>query len=450
MGMLELVHKIVWGPWLMGLFLAVGLKFTIQSRGFQLKGFCVWWRGTAGSFFRKEAGEGSVPRREQMKTACTALAATVGTGNIVGVATAITCGGPGALLWMWASAFVGMATAYAEVYLGTASRLRDRSGQYVCGPFVYLEKMAARPGLAALYAWLCVLSSLGMGSMVQANSMAETARYTFHIPKACTAVLLCVLVICIIRGGGKAIGRIASGLVPFSAGLYLLGTLAVLFWGRASLVPVFQDIIRDAFGLRAAAGGAAGYGVSQALRYGLARGVFSNEAGLGSLAVLHGDAPGQDPKLQGMWAIFEVFFDTIVVCTLTGLAILCAIKESGAGPGFSGAALASWCFSAYFGRFGGYFVSLSLMLFAFATIIAWYYLGSRALHYLLFKSGDSSSRMKLAPVYLWAYLLAVGMGCVVSMGKVWLLSDIFNGLMALPNLAALLLLAGEVKFPGSP
>ncbi len=450
MGMLEGVHRIVWGPWLMVLFLAAGMRYTVQGRGFQLRGFRKWWKATAGDLLRKRSGAEGTSRKEQLRTACTALAATVGTGNIVGVATAITCGGPGALFWMWVSAFVGMATAYGEVYLGTASRFQGKKGEAICGPFVYLERMAGQPGLALFYAGLCVLCSLGMGSMVQANSLAETARYSFHIPAGWMAILLCALVVWIIRGGGKGIQEASAALVPFSAGLYLFCAVAVIFLGRASLGEVLKDIFQDAFQLRAAAGGGAGYGVSQALRYGLARGVFSNEAGLGSLAVLHGDSPGQDPALQGMWAIFEVFFDTIVVCTLTGLAILCSIKEYEVDLGLSGAALASWCFSKYFGSLGGKLVSASLIMFAFATIIAWYYLGSQALRYLLLRARWTKHGFPLARLYQWAYLLAVGTGCVLSMGKVWLFSDILNGLLALPNLAALFLLAREVKFPEAP
>ena len=321
--MLELVHKIVWGPWLMALFLAAGMLYTFRSRGFQARGVKIWWRATAGSLIGAKESNSTVPRREQLTTACTALAATVGTGNIVGVATAITSGGPGALFWMWISAAIGMMTAYGEVYLGISSRFRDQEGTLFCGPFVYLESMAKRHWLAVLYGILCVLCSLGMGSMVQANSLAETASYSFSIPKAAAAAGLGILTAAIIRGGRKQIGQAAEKLVPVSAGIYILFSIFVILICRNSLPAVIREIFQEAFRFRAAVGGASGYGISLAIRYGLARGVFSNEAGLGSLAVLHGDSPGQNPSLQGMWAMFEVFFDTIVVCTLTGLVILC-------------------------------------------------------------------------------------------------------------------------------
>ena len=491
--MLELVHRVLWGPWLMALFLAAGAVYTVRSRCFQVRGLMTWWRATVGSLFREGApeeasgpgaGARDADRRTlqgaQIKTACTALAATVGTGNIVGVATAITAGGPGALFWMWASAALGMMTAYGEVYLGIKSRLREQDGRVLCGPFVYLERLAKRPLLAGLYALFALLCSLGMGSMVQANSLADTVAYAFRLPKLLTAAGLGLLTAAVIRGGREKIGQAAARLVPLSAGLYIFFALAVICFCRETLPVVLQDIFREAFCLRAAAGGAAGTGISQAMRYGLARGVFSNEAGLGSMAILHGDSPGEDPGLQGMWAMFEVFFDTILVCTLTGLALLCGIQKAGGDLGLQGAALTSWCFALYLGDLGGYVLSLSLVLFAFATIIAWYYLGSQALAYLEEKRGRWKVRRRtagrrtdrgmagdpgrgaddrkgreepgetgLSRVYRWAYLVSVVTGCLAGMGKVWLLSDIFNGLMALPNLAALFLLAGQVRFPAA-
>lgn len=459
--MLELIHRIIWGPWLMALFLAAGLLYTFRFRFFQIRRFPAWWKATAGSFFPGnlskdgDAGNSQLKDRrsgkEQIKTACTALAATVGTGNIVGVATAITAGGPGALFWMWMSAILGMMTAYGEVYLGIESRFRAEDGRFVCGPFVYLERMAGKRGMAFLYALLCLCCSLGMGSMVQANSMAETAGYSFRFPKAAAALALGILTMWVIRGGQKKIGQAAAALVPFSAGFYLLFSILVLVLCRRSLPGVLGGIFREAFRFKSAAGGAAGFTVSRAIRFGLARGVFSNEAGLGSMAVLHGEAPGQDPGLQGMWAMFEVFFDTVVVCTLTGLVILCGLKEAGIcldGQMLSGAALTSWCFSNYLGKPGEWLIAFSLMLFAFATIIAWYYLGSQALFFLV-KDARPGQRSALAKAYRLVYLAAVCMGCVSSMDSVWLLSDICNGLMALPNLTALFLLIGRVKVPNS-
>lgn len=482
LNVLELVHRVVWGPWLMGFFLAAGLWYTLRSGGFQFWGVGIWWKATVGSLFggkegdeKKEKAKGKEKgkegegrsdkemRKAQLKTACTALAATVGTGNIVGVATAILAGGPGALFWMWLSAAMGMMTAYAEVFLGITSREKGRDGGWLCGPFIYLDRMAGRRGLAMTYAFLCLLGSLGMGSMVQANSLAETAWFSFHLPPVGTAVALVFVTAVIIRGGQKRIGEAAAGLVPVSAGVYLLFSGMVIFLCRSYLGEVLADIFREAFCFRAGAGAAAGWGMGNALRYGIARGVFSNEAGLGTMAVLHGDSPGEDAKkdakLQGMWAMFEVFFDTIVVCTVTGLVILCGVKaaEAAAGgffvPGFpsiSGAGAASWCFEHYLGKVGGYSVSVSLMLFAFATVIGWYYLGGQALRYLIEGKGQGKKKTAWANgLYQFFYLGAVAVGCLAPMGGVWLFSDIINGLMALPNLIALFLLWDRVSFPQS-
>lgn len=470
---LEMIHRVVWGPWLMGFFLAAGLWYTFRSGGFQFWGWGIWWRATVGSFFgggkeKDRSVQGSEEknrsvqdseekrkknRREQRKTACTALAATVGTGNIVGVATAIMAGGPGALFWMWVSAMLGMMTAYAEVYLGIESRIPGKKGGWLCGPFVYLERMAGKKGLAVGYALLCLLGSLGMGSMVQANSLAETARFSFAFPPVWTAVILVLATAAIIRGGKKSVGEAAAGLVPFSAGLYLLFSCMVIWICRKYLGSVFRDIFREAFRFRAGVGAAAGWGMGNALRYGIARGVFSNEAGLGTMAVLHGDSPGQDSALQGMWAMFEVFFDTVVVCTITGLVMLCGGKAAGGFPADSGAGAAAWCFSHFLGKLGGYSVSISLMLFAFATVIGWYYLGSQALAYFMeMGAGQEKAphwREKKEKGYRLLYLGAVAVGCLAPMGGVWLFSDIVNGLLALPNLIALFLLWDKVSFPCS-
>ena len=213
MEILKQVHRMVWGPWLMLLFLAAGIFWTLRSGAFQLRGVGVWWRATAGSLLLRQSG--GADKKTQIKTACTALAATVGTGNIVGVAAAITAGGPGALFWMWVSAGLGMMTAYAEVYLGILSRYRkDGSGEFVCGPYVYLDRLAGNPGLAGVYALLCLLASLSMGSMVQANSLTETVNYSFSFPKAGTAAALGILTALVIRGGRKRIGETAVPASP--------------------------------------------------------------------------------------------------------------------------------------------------------------------------------------------------------------------------------------------
>ena len=285
----------------------------------------------------------------------------------------------------------------------------------------------------------------GMGSMVQANAISETASYVYGIPEAVVGVILVILAGIVLAGGGRRIFLAAERLVPLSAGLYTAAALAVIILYAGNVPGVILGILADAFSFRSAVGGVAGYGISRCVSYGIARGVFSNEAGLGSLAVLNGSAEMASEELQGQWAIFEVFFDTIVSCTLTALVILC-VAGSGTASEFgaeNGASLTSLCFFTALGSPGGYAVAVCVVLFAFSTIIAWYYMGRQAAEYL---GGKISG--KIPAVYAVGYLLAAFLGCLGAMETVWEVSDIFNGLMAVPNLAALVLLAGEIYAPG--
>lgn len=436
--MIERIHDLIWGPWLMVLFLGVGIFYTWRLKGFQLLRLTDWWRHTAGSL-----GKGN---RDNFATACTALAATVGTGNIAGVATALAAGGPGAVFWMWVSAFVGMATGYGEVFLGLRYRYREKDGSFCGGPFVYLERGLKSKAAGLFYAGLCVLCSLGMGSMVQANSISESFSYSFSFPPVLCGLAVTFLAMAVIMGGIGRISEAAARLVPFSAVLYFVLCGIVLMSFFDALPAAFASIFKEAFTARSAAGGAAGFGVSQALRYGLARGVFSNEAGLGSLAVLHSGAGETTPEEQGMWAVFEVFFDTIISCTMTALVILCVTGAS-AGTGAAlpeGSAMIAYCLSRCFGKAGGWLTAVSMALFAFATIIAWFYLGRQAAVYL---TRTCRFQKSLLSVYSFLYLNAVFFGCLARLELVWNLSDIFNGLMAVPNLLGLLFLYREVKAP---
>lgn len=446
MEIVKVIHDLVWGPWLLVLFLGTGIFYTFKMRGFQIFHLRYWWKATVGTL-----GGGGEESKSQMATACTALAATVGTGNIAGVATAIAAGGPGAVFWMWVSAFVGMAAAYGETYLGIKYRYKGPDGQYICGPFVYLERGLKSRKMGLIYAFFCVLASLGMGSMVQANSISDSFTYAFSLPPLITGLAVTALTMAVIFGGIGRISEAASRLVPFSACLYMVLCGIVIFSCYDRVPGVFAEIVKEAFNLKSAAGGAAGYGMAKALSYGVARGVFSNEAGLGSLAVLHGSAGKTTAGEQGMWAIFEVFFDTIISCTLTALVILCIAGKSGAaGTLFyadgqtDGSAMIAACFSQCFGAAGGYLTAVSMALFAFATIIAWFYLGRQAVAYLTEHSG--AGRIFLF-FYGFVYLNAVFFGCVAKLELVWNLSDVFNGLMAVPNLIGILLLSKEVKSP---
>ncbi|RHP49632.1 amino acid carrier protein [Clostridium sp. AF32-12BH] len=429
---LQLLHEIVWGPWTMLLFLGTGLFFTVKSGGFQIRKLPYWWKKTVGSL-----GKGSI---SSFQTSCTALAATIGTGNIVGVATALTAGGPGAVFWLWISALIGMATAYAETSLGQKYRYRRPDGTWQCGPMVSMERGLGCRSLGLIYALFAVLASLGMGSMVQANAVSETLCYEAGMKQEIAAVLVTALTAAVVWGGIRRISRMTSWFVPLSAGIYFFFSVRVLVVCRRSIPVVLGKILKEAWTPGAAGGGIAGFLFSRSVRFGLARGVFSNEAGLGTLAVLHGAAEDTTPEEQGMWAMFEVFVDTMVICTLTALVILCAGMESG----LDGAALTSFCFTKILGSFGGFLVSISMAAFAFATIVGWYYIGRQMFSYL---AEYLCPGVNTEYLYIILYLLAVWLGCICRLELVWLMSDLVNGLMAYPNLLSLWLLADHVQFP---
>ena len=433
---LQLLHEIVWGPWTIFLFLWTGLFFTVRSGGFQVRGLSYWWKKTVGSLWQsgvrtekqRESAADEDRRRaasdkitvSAFQTSCTALAATIGTGNIVGVATALTAGGPGAVFWLWISALIGMATAYAETSLGQKYRYRGPDGTWQCGPMAVMERGLGCRSMGLLYAFFAVLASLGMGSMVQANAVSETLRYEAGMKPETAAVLVTALTAAVVWGGIRRISRMTSWFVPLSAGIYFFFSVWVLVMCRRSIPVVLLQIIKEAW------------------------------------------TPGE----QGMWAMFEVFFDTIVICTLTALVILCVGRESAltvggrvvwpmtAGhaaaesqslqAGLDGAALTSFCFTKILGRFGGILVSGSMASFAFATILGWYYIGRQMFSYLAERlcSGADAEYF-----YTILYLLAVWLGCVCRLDLVWIVSDLVNGLMAYPNLLTLWLLAGKVRFP---
>ena len=338
---------------------------------------------------------------------------------------------------MWISALIGMATAYGETYLGVRYRFKNNRGKWICGPFVYMKKGLGIPFMAACYSFFCFLCALGMGSMVQANSAAETLEFTWGIPSVLGSGILALLTGAVILGGIKRIGKAAEYLLPLASGIYILFSLLVLLLCADRIPDAFLRIFQSAFGIRQVSGGIAGFGISKSIRYGISRGVFSNEAGLGTLAVLHGPAEHTTPEEQGMWAMFEVFFDTVVLCSLTALVILCTTQGDTETLSLTGAALAAARFSAKLGVIGEWFISISMVVFAFATVIAWYYLGQQAIE-------DLSLFSRIYPVL---FLGAVFAGGCIRLEAVWMLSDLWNGLMAFFNLTALLFLTGEVEYP---
>lgn len=442
----SVLNGFIWGPIMLVAFLAVGLMFTIRTGVFQITKFKYWIDVTFLQIFRDKKVLKTDDKHSisQFQSLCTALAATIGTGNIAGVATAIAAGGPGAVFWMWLSAFLGMMTNYAENTLGIKYRYKNEKGDWIGGAMVYIEKGLGWKWLAVIFSIFCGLASFGIGNMTQANSIAHGLNDSFHIPPIATAVVLMVLVSLVIIGGIKRIASVAEKVVPFMAVLYILGGLIVIIANYNLVGSAFASIFTEAFNFKAMGGGVLGYGISLAMRKGISRGVFSNEAGLGSSVMVHSASDVKEPVIQGMWGIFEVFADTIVVCTITALTILTSGVydmntyltniENGV-ENVSGTALTSAAFSSVI-PFGGQFVAICIMLFAFSTILGWSYYGERAIEYLF--------GIKAIFAYKIVFVCVIILGCTAELNLVWDISDTLNGFMAVPNLIAITLLSGQV------
>ena len=425
------INALVWGPPMLvmilgvGLFLSIGLKLmpVLKLRA----GFQLMWKGRTGA-----ESEGEIPPFQALMTA---LSATVGTGNIAGVATAVFLGGPGALFWMWLTALVGMATKYSEAVLAVRFREVDERGAYTGGPMYYI-----RNGLGKKWAWLGVLfaifaavAAFGIGNTVQANSVADVLETNFNLPHWVTGLVLMVLVGLVLIGGIKRIGQVASTLVPFMAIAYILVGLMVLAINAEQIPNAIAMVFTHAFSPVAAEGGFAGAAVWAAVRFGVARGIFSNEAGLGSAPIAHAAAQTKNPINQGMVAMLGTFIDTIIVCSITGLVII----SSGAWTsGETGAALTSLAFETGLPGFGNYVVAISLAIFAFTTIIGWSFYGERCIEFLF--------GVKAIVPYRVVWILAIPVGATINLGLIWLIADTLNAMMALPNLVALLLLSPVV------
>ena len=442
----SVVNAFVWGRGMLVIFLGAGMLFTLRTGFFQFKGWKVWMGDTLGALFRDRRVRKAQDYQSisQFQSFCTALAATLGTGNITGVATAIVTGGPGAVFWMWVSAFLGMMTIYAENVLGIKYRYKNPEGAWVGGAMVYMERGLGAKWLAVLFSIFCLCASFGMGNMTQANAIAKGLKATLKIPEQFTGMALMVLVAVVILGGVQRVAMVAEKIVPFMAVFYILGGLLVVVIHYERIPETFLWIFGEAFGLRAVGGGVAGYGVKMAMKMGISRGVFSNEAGLGSSVMAHAASDVSCPQIQGMWGMAEVFIDTIVVCTITALVILtsgvydpqrCISNIADGVENIDGTTLTGNAFATVFPN-GDKFLAISIALFAFATIIGWAYFGERTAAYLF-------GEYAVFP-YKLIYILLLLPGSVLAPKLVWELSDTFNGLMAIPNLTALILLHGEV------
>ncbi len=429
------VNDFLWGPFMLALFLFVGLLFSVGTGFFQIRHFRIWWHHTASSLFRKKEKSTDKKSISQVQALSAVLAATVGTGNITGVAAALVSGGPGAIFWMWISAFLGMMTAYAENVLGILYRRKKQDGTWAGGAMYYMEHGLHLKPLAVLFALFGIPASLGMGNMAQMDSIAAALSESFGVPPLYTAIFGSILVAVCIRGGLKKIVCVTEKLVPFMVILFFLGSGVCLFCHAASIPSVLMRIISDAFSLRAASGGALGYGITKAMRVGISRGVFSNEAGLGTSVSIHASADVKHPCEQGLWGIFEVFVDTILVCTITALVILTSGAYD-AFPFLDGVPLTAAAYSITLGQSGSLFISISTVFFAFATILGWSIYGENSVRYLFGK--------KALPYYKGIYILSASLGALGGMELIWGIADMANGLMAIPNLLALLFLSGQV------
>lgn len=368
-----------------------------------------------------------------MQIVSTALASTIGTGNIIGVATAIALGGAGAVFWMWIAAFFGMMTIFAENVLGVKYKKLNKNGKNIGGPMYYIENGLNQKGLACFFAVSCILASFGIGNMTQANSIANSLKKTFNFSPKITAIILAIALSFIILGGSKRILKVSEKIVPFMAIFYVLGGLIVIFFNIKKLPKAVLDIISGAFNFKSAIGGTSGFIVTNAIKYGISRGVFSNEAGLGSSPIVHSSSCEKEPVVQGMWGIFQVFIDTFLICSITAFCILTSevILE-----GEDASSLSVLAFNSVFGNFGEIFITISITLFAFATIIGWSYYGSQCVEYLAGKEN--------LIIYKSLYILFVLFGSVINLNLVWSISETFNGLMAFPNLIALIFLSDQV------
>ena len=410
---MSFLSDILWGTPMLVLLLGTGLYLTVRSRFFQFRECRRIFRSTIGEVIGKNRSA------RQVRSVCTALGVTMGPGNIVGVATAIHLGGAGSVFWMWVSALLGMMIVFTENRL--AVRYSDRGA----GPMGYLPRR-----LAVVYAVACVLASFGMGNMVQSASLTAGVTSVLDIPPVIVGGATAFLVGAVIIGGAENIGRVAEKVLPFVSALYILVSILLIVCNIEALAEAFSSIFRYAFTPSSVGGGAVGYTVSRAVSAGLRRGVFSNEAGLGSASVLHSDCEGEEK--QGMWGIAEVFIDTIVCCTLTALVILVVFPQSENCKGYQldGTELVSAAFSSLLGKYSGVFVAFCLVLFAFATLIGWSAIGEKAWVFL--------TKGRFSIYYKYIYVIFILIGAVISADEVWFLSDIFNAAMAIPNLAGIL------------
>ena len=439
------INDFVWGPIMLVLLVGTGVFLTFRTGWIQVRWFGYIMKNTVGSLFRKKGNQDHGNNLSPFQAVTTALAGTVGTGNIAGVTGAIFIGGPGAVFWMWVSAFFGMCTKYAEIALALNFRNTDANGVHKGGPMYYIENGLGKnwKWLAVMFAILGGLASFGIGNIAQSSEIAGSLNGLFGLDPMISGIALTILVAVVVIGGVKRIGQVTSLLVPFMSVFYVAAGVVVILMRLTDIPGVFKAIFTSAFSFEAVGGGVFGYAIMIAMKNGFARGVFSNEAGLGSAPIAHAASSTQEPSEQAIWGIFEVFFDTIVICSITAFAVLLsgfALGEEALNSYASKGAAAVSAFNKILpGTLGGTVIQISLIFFALSTILSWSYYGERCWGYL------SKDNKAVIAIYKVIFVLFCVVGATGSGDLMWSISDTLNGAMAIPNLVALLALSGAVS-----
>ena len=429
---------------MMVLMIAVGAFLTYKTRLFQFRKFGTVMKSTVGSLFDKKNHEKSESGVSPFQAVTTALAGTIGTGSIAGLATALVSGGPGAIFWMWVSALLGMVTKYSEIVLSLKYREKTMGGAYAGGPMYYIKNGLGVKWLAIVFAVFAMIACIGTGNATQSNSISGALDRSFGVAPWITGIVLTVIVGAVILGGVKRIASVNEKLVPVMASFFILASVVALCINVSKIPEAFALIFREAFNFRAAFGGAAGYGIMAAMRYGVGRGVFSNEAGLGSAPIAHAASTTKEPVKQGMWGVFEVFITTIVICTMSALVVLTsdvylAAFHAGLEPSVSGAALSGAAYGEAIPVVGEIGIAIATVFFALSTILGWAYYGEVCVGYVF-----KNHVLGAVATYRLIYVAFVFIGAVAEIKTVWLVADCFNVLMAVPNLIALIALSGVV------
>lgn len=423
-------ENIIWGAPMIFIMLGTGVFFTVKLRFFQFRRLGFIMKSTLFSKKKDDGGKALSP----FQTLTASLATTLGTGNIVAIGSAIVLGGAGAVFWMWVSAFLGMATSYAENYLGMKYRSKNPDGTYTGGAFYYIRNGLGSGKLAAAFGFFCILASVGMGNMAQMNAMSSSLRYSFGCPEPLSGIIAAVCVGAMVFGGLKRLGVITERLIPVISAIYILGCLWVIFANFAKIPDMFLQIFKGAFDFRAMGGGFFGSAMAKSMSWGFRRGIFSNEAGLGSSVMLHSASSETNPQNQSLWATMQVFIDTIVMCSLTAFAVILTGADKAGADGMKTAIIA---FESAFGDFAGAFVSVCIFVFAVTTAAGWSAYGASSVEYLFGKEKRK--------VYLVIFTALTVVGAWADVDIIWQLADLFNGLMAIPNIWALLNLHNEIR-----